>query len=103
MPGGQYDTKSIIEAVKSQTGFNPALECEKMHSFVTPVLTQISICFDKQLNVMGCEEAHGGIYGRCPEFGQIEIPKSENTSHWGQKGRQNITLLKEIVYKICIF
>jgi hypothetical protein len=86
-PGGQYSTQAVVDAIKTGTGgLNPALECQKMSVIVEPVLTQISLCFDKQLNLMGCDKAHGGVYGRCPQSGQIDYPKTEKSfsyEHYG--------------------
>jgi len=77
-PGGLYTTEEVLEAVKNKIqGKNPALECEKMHEFKEPVLTQISICLDKNFEVIGCESTHGGVYGRCPHNGKIEYPATE--------------------------
>ena len=67
-------------------GANPALECEKMHDFVLPVLTQISVCLDKNLEVIGCDNTFGGIYGRCPQYGFIEYPATENKYNNGTSG-----------------
>jgi len=78
LPGGLYRTEEIIDAVKNNIqGKNPALECEKMEEFLDPVLTQIGICLDKNFEVIGCEQTHGGIYGRCPHSGIIEYPETE--------------------------
>jgi len=78
VPGGLYHTEEILDAVKKNIkGMNPALECEKVHEFKEPVLTQISICLDKKFQVTGCESTHGGIYGRCPHSGLIEYPATE--------------------------
>ena len=86
-PGHTYSSEEIINAMSSfLSGSTPALECEKMHGFVLPVLTQISVCLDKQLNVMGCENAFGGVYGRCPKNGFIEYPKTENKNINGTSG-----------------
>ena len=86
-PGHTYSSEEIINAMSSfLSGSKPALECEKMHGFVLPVLTQISVCLDKQLNVMGCENAFGGVYGRCPKNGFIEYPKTENKNINGTSG-----------------
>jgi len=87
LPGGKYTATDIIEAIKTKIGdFNPALECEKMEEFVRPVLTQISICLDKSFNIIGCDRAHGGIYGRCPRFDLLEYPKTEKMDQRGQSG-----------------
>lgn len=86
-PGHTYSSEEIINAMSSfLSGSKPALECENMHDFVLPVLTQISVCLDKQLNVMGCENAFGGVYGRCPKNGFIEYPKTENKNINGTSG-----------------
>jgi len=78
LPGGLYRTEEIIDAVKNNIqGKSPALECEKMDEFLDPVLTQIGICLDKNFEVIGCEQTHGGIYGRCPHSGMIEYPETE--------------------------
>ena len=75
----------IFEAVKVKiNGNNPALECHKMDDFVNPVLTQISICFDKNLEVIGCDKTHGGIYGRC--HGLVEYPGTAERNHGGKSG-----------------
>jgi len=85
VPGGMYNTMDIFEAVKVKiNGNNPALECHKMDDFVNPVLTQISICFDKNLEVIGCDKTHGGIYGRC--HGLVEYPGTAERNHGGKSG-----------------
>jgi len=86
-PGHTYSSEEIIDAMKSfLDGANPALECETMHDFTLPVLTQISVCLDKNLKVIGCDNTFGGIYGRCPHYGFIEYPATENKYQNGASG-----------------
>jgi len=85
VPGALYHTNEILEAVKSQiNGKNPALECHEMNEFNEPVLTQIGICLNKQFEVIGCEQTHGGIYGKCPKSGLIEFPATEKLHYRNQ-------------------
>ena len=89
-PGHTYSSEEIIDTMKDfLNGSNPALECEKMHDFKLPVLTQISVCLDKELNVMGCDNTFGGVYGRCPKRGFIEFPLTENKYNNGKSGSRS--------------
>ena len=89
-PGHTYSSEEIIDAMKDfLNGSNPALECEKMHDFKLPVLTQISVCLDKELNVMGCDNTFGGVYGRCPKRGFVEFPLTENKYNYGKSGTRS--------------
>ena len=84
IPGGVYTSDSIVKALKKHlNGKNPGLECEKVDNFVNPVLYQISVCLDKQFNVIDCDVAHGGVFGRCPQFDEIEYPKTEKRDQSG--------------------
>jgi len=81
LPGGWYRTEELIDAVKKNIqGKNPALDCKNVEEYMDPVLTQISICLDKNFEPIGCESTHGGIYGRCPHAGLIEYPETEKVT-----------------------
>jgi len=58
-------------------GQNPGLQCDLLHDYSNPVLYQISICFDKNFNIIGCEKSAGGIYGKCKQSEYNKYPKNE--------------------------
>ena len=43
---------------KQFNNFSPDL----LHEISNPVLYKISVCFDKEFNIIGCEKSGGGIY-----------------------------------------
>ena len=103
-PGHTYSSEEIIDAMSSfLNGSKPALECEKMHNFVLPVLTQISVCLDKQLNVMGCDNTFGGVYGRCPKYGFVEYPRTENKYNNGTSGTTSKGIQKYFFKVLSLF
>ena len=58
-------------------GKSPGLQCDLLHEISNPVLYQISICFDKEFNIIGCEKSAGGIYGKCAQSEVNKYPKNE--------------------------
>ena len=60
--------ETIVNALKPYLdGKSPGLQCDLLHEISNPVLYQISICFDKEFNIIGCEKSAGGIYEKCKE------------------------------------
>ena len=56
VPGGEYTGETIVNALKPYLdGKSPGLQCDLLHEISNPVLYQISICFDKEFNIIGCE------------------------------------------------
>ena len=63
VPGGEYTGETIVNALKPYLdGKSPGLQCDLLHEISNPVLYQISICFDKEFNIIGCEKSASGIY-----------------------------------------
>ena len=78
VPGGEYTGESIVNVLKPYlNGQSPGLQCDIIHDYSYPVLYQISICFDKKFNIIGCEKSAGGIYGKCNKSGYNKYPKNE--------------------------
>jgi len=78
VPGGEYTGETIVNALKPYLdGKSPGLQCDLLHEISNPVLYQISICFDKEFNIIGCEKSAGGIYGKCKQSEVNKYPKNE--------------------------
>lgn len=71
-PGYIYDFEDISGAVeKGLNGSKPAVQCVYDKMLKASVLSQISICLNKTLEVMGCERAYGGLNHGCPGEGKL--------------------------------
>ena len=78
VPGGEYTGETIVNVLKPYLdGQNAGLQCDLLHDYSNPVLYQISICFDKNFNIIGCEKSAGGIYGKCKQSEYNKYPKNE--------------------------
>lgn len=63
--GAEYDYKQYFDAIKAFTHKNPIIQCEFDKIIGSLVISQVGICFDKQLQVIDCDEAHGGLNHGC--------------------------------------
>ena len=57
---------------------HPAIDCKKYDQFYDPVLTRVKLCFNKSLELIGCEGLlPQGIWGNCPQEGFVFYPRDE--------------------------
>ena len=73
-PGGQYSPKTILQTVGTYLGstvnetiINPAITCRREKGYQNPLIFELIICFDKELNLIHCDDIAGGMYGNCPQ------------------------------------
>jgi len=73
-PGGQYSPENILYTVGKylgstvkQTMVNPAITCRREKGYQNPLIFELIICFDKELNLIHCDDIAGGMYGNCPQ------------------------------------
>ena len=73
-PGGQYQPKNILDVVGKYLGstvkkdnINPAITCRHEKGYETQIIFELVICFDKELNLIHCDDVAAGRYGTCPQ------------------------------------
>lgn len=82
-PGNKYDTIDFHNAIKSSIKTNPSIHCvrEKHHSG-EQYLSEIKICFNKQLELVNCDGVLGlpqyddGVITNCDSNLQINYPST---------------------------
>jgi len=73
-PGGQYQPKNVLDVVGKYLGstvkkdnINPAITCRHEKGYQNQIIFELVICFDKELNLIHCDDVASGRYGSCPQ------------------------------------
>ncbi len=85
-PGGTYSYHEVFNAVKSRIGGrNPGVQCEYDRETKLHTLAQIDICLSKDLDVIDCDQIHGGLNHNCPTHGkQVFYPDLKRVASSGK-------------------
>ena len=81
LPGSSYSPNVIVKALERSLKQNVAINCARDKNFSDKLFYEVIICFDKEFNVIGCENTKGGIFGSCKHgvIDQIDYPDTIHT------------------------
>lgn len=71
---------ALTQAISVDAVIRPAVSCSRDKSFDNKLFYEVIFCFDKEFNLIGCEETAGGLYGSC-EHNPMTYPDSIHAPH----------------------
>lgn len=102
-PGSNYFTRDIFHAIKRKTGKNPEIGCQMVQGIIKPVLSQISICLNKNLQLMDCDQAAGGLFHTCHQFELVFYPATEKIREHSNAGIAAAILTGLVLFAIAAY
>ena len=76
LPGQDHNITRIMKALKvGLDGSSPIINCHNYPDFDYPVLSQVQICLNKDLQLIDCKKITANIYGTCPTSSFVHYPR----------------------------
>ncbi|XP_046388788.1 ribonuclease Oy [Ischnura elegans] len=108
---GKYTVQDLVDAIKSSTNKNPAVECMTDKETGEEYLLEIRICFDKKLELIDCdgiEPLQQGLLTNCAPSKEVFYPSnvppvhkkpplSDNIIREGNAKKQKISYLDTLL------